>query len=238
MRWLLACGLALVALPGCTSTSRNVWALGLPGTRTPFVVSTVDRRGDFLDVMLQGGGFDVRSFAPADGDCLQVLEPEARIEWLASGMQGRLERNGRVCDSAGIGSLLQWRNRGPRPRQVRQSVVPRAPAHYEVVFTDDQVALLRGRFPLAGLLGWAGGDDTIAVIPNSELCAPALERTTSSMQYFPAGRRVLTLVVSNGQCPIEGLIRPLSEAQPTEAASGAPEGPGPEAAQGGAADTR
>ena len=61
---------------------------------------------------------------------------------------------------------------------------------------------------LAGLLGWAGGEDTLALVPRSDVCAPVLERGVASMEYRASGRLVLTLVGNAGQCPLHGFARP------------------------------
>ena len=90
----------------------------------------------------------------------------------------------------------------------------RAQADYRKIYEDSQVAFLRGRFPLASKVGWVGLDDLIAVVPKIPNCEAPLSRNTSSMEYYPAGRYVLTLVSYRGQCPIQGLITPYGDTPP------------------------
>ena len=208
--WIAAGVGVLVALEGplACSIQKTKWQLGIPGVNTPFVVVSQKERGDFLEVVLQGGGFALESFAPNDETCRQVLQPEKQVEWIASGSSGAFRRDGVTCRSAGIGSLNEWRSRAPRPQTLRSEPVPRAQANYRVVYRDADVVFLRGSFPLANRLGWSGGNDTIAVVPNSGICQGPIERTTSSIQYYPTGRQVLALVAADGLCPIVGLIRP------------------------------
>jgi hypothetical protein len=200
----LALGVAGLAC----NTGKTVWQLGIPGVKSPFVVASVKARGEVLDVLLQGSGFSLRSFAPADDVCRQVLAPEQRVQWIASGSHGAFRRDDLTCPAAGIGSLEEWRARGPRPQTLRSDPVPRAQANYRVVYQDAEVTFLRGSFPLASRLGWAGSIDTIAVIPRTPVCEGPASRTTSSLEYFPKGARALALVGADGLCPLVGLIRP------------------------------
>jgi hypothetical protein len=209
----------LLPLLHCNA-QKNLWQLGLPGVNTPFVVVEVTERGGFLDATLRGGGFSLVSYTPANEVCVQVLRKEARVEWLSEGQTGAFRRDGETCHAAGIGSLQEWRNRGPRPQTLRSDPVPRAQANYRLVHQDEEFALLRGSFPLASMIRWVGGNDSIAVVPNTENCQGAIGRTTSSMQFYPSGRNVLVLVGSRGLCPIVGLIRPPPSAAAAPAHGG------------------
>ena len=79
-----------------------------------------------------------------------------------------------------------------------------------VVFEDEEVMLLRGRFLLASRIGWAGGRDSVAVVPNVSRCQLAAEGGVASMEFRPAGRNTLSLVSREGPCRIVGLIIPPS----------------------------
>lgn len=214
----LLAALALPLAPGCgTGGARKaIWQLGIPGVESPFVVTSTTRRGAYLDVTLAGGGYTLRSFAPASEACLAVLETEERVQWVASGSTGAFRRQGRECRAAGIGSLHEWRARGPRPQTLTETPVPREQASYRAVYRDEDVVMLRGRFPLARLLGWSELGDTIAVVPRTEACDGPASRSTSSMEYRPSGRPVLALVSEHGLFAIVGLLRP----QGPSAASG------------------
>jgi hypothetical protein len=196
----------LVAALAC-NPSRTVYQAGLPGVKTPFSVARVVERGGFLDATLQGQAATLRVFAPASEVCATVLAPEAAVSFVSEGPGGKLERDGQVCRSAGRGSLEEWRARRTRPGDL-QTVIPRAQATYRVVHRDAEGAFLRGRFPLADLVGWSEIGDTIAVVPDTETCREALEAGVGSLEYRPVGSPVLALVASRGLCPIEGLIQP------------------------------
>ncbi len=50
------------------------------------------------------------------------------------------------------------------------------------------------------------------MVANSAVCQRPIDAGRSTIEFFPAGRNVLTLSSSQGRCPIEGLIRPLAPA--------------------------
>jgi len=95
--------------------------------------------------------------------------------------------------------------------------VPRAQATFRTLYEDEDVVLLRGRFPLASRIGWSRGDDSVVVVGNVERCRGPVEKGVASMEYRQAGRNTLTLVGVGGLCRIEGLIQPLDRAQPHDA---------------------
>jgi hypothetical protein len=195
-----------VAFALCGTPQQTAFQLGLTGSRIPMTVARVVPRGPYLQVWLRAPGLDLVSYAPADERCREVLAEELQVEYRSGGTGGATERAGLHCDAAGIGSLDEWRKRRPRPRTT--SPVPSAPARFELIYEDEQIALVRGRFPLAGLLGWVGGDDSVAVIPNTPICQAPLRSGMATLQYFPAGRNVLALAAPAGLCPIEGLLVP------------------------------
>jgi hypothetical protein len=106
------------------------------------------------------------------------------------------------------------RARQPRGDNLRSSPVPRAQASFRTLYEDGDLVLLRGRFPLAFHVGWAGGDDSVAVVDNVARCRGPIESGVASMEYRPSGRNTLALVGSGGLCRIEGLILPLDRAAP------------------------
>jgi hypothetical protein len=68
--------------------------------------------------------------------------------------------------------------------------------------------LLRGRFPEASRLEWAGADDTVVVVPNIPVCRSATGGGVASMEYRAGKRAPLSLVGADGLCPIHALARP------------------------------
>jgi hypothetical protein len=204
-------GTILTLLPGTGCSWRyHLFQAGIPGVGTRFVVSQVANRGGFLDALLhmERGKNELRIFAPAESSCQAVLQPQARVTWSPSGAVGTLAREGRTCHATGIGSLSAWRQRGPEPIVLGASPVPREHATYHVVYQDPDVIFLRGRFPLASLIGWSGLDDSIAVVPQETPCTAVAAEGVASMQYYPAGTPVLALASGAKLCPIDGLIQP------------------------------
>jgi hypothetical protein len=80
-----------------------------------------------------------------------------------------------------------------------------------VIYRDEDVALLRGRFLLAARITWRGGDDTIAVVPSSAECSAILERDTASLEFRDSGPEPFRLIVDRSVCPVIGFVRPLPE---------------------------
>ncbi len=190
----------------CGTPQQTAFQLGLPGSGIAMSVASVVPRGPYLETTLRAPGLELVSYAPANADCREVLARELEVEFRSGGTGGSFERAGLHCDAAGIGSLDEWRKRRPRPQT--KSPVPSAAARFELIYEDEQIALARGRFPLAGLLGWMGGDDSVAAIPNIPICQAPLRSGNATLQYFPAGRNVLALSAPEGLCPIAGLLVP------------------------------
>ncbi len=175
-------------------------------------VVRVKPRGGFLDVELRADSFTLRTFLPASDLCQRVVGGEG-VRYATLSTYGTLVRGEDRCAASGIGSLREWRNR--RPRQSRE-IIPSGQAVFAVIFSDEEVTFVRGRFPLTGLLGFTGLGDSIAVVPNTPVCLAAIETGVSTIEFFHGGRNVLTLASRQGRCNIEGLIRPLagSDVQP------------------------
>ncbi len=205
----LALALLLVVTAGCESSGpRAAWQLGFGSFATDLSVVRVVPRGDYLDTTLVGHGLSLDVFTPASAVCARVLEPEGRVDYVERGIAGRLERDGESCDAVGIAGTRVRRARQPRRQSLRSSPIPRAQAHFRPTYEDDDLILLRGRFPLAFHVGWSGGGDSIAAVPNESVCRGAVEGNVASMEFRPSGRTSLSLVGRDGLCPIVGLILP------------------------------
>jgi len=168
----------------------------------------VVQRGTYLEATLARHGLAIRTYAPASEDCGFVLEPEARVSYVERGIGGRFEREGVRCDAVGIGDPQLQRARQPRSGTLAGSPVPRSQATFRRIYQDDEVILLRGRFPEAARIGWARADDTVAVVPNSPVCRDAMADGVASMEYRAAGPDTLSLVSKSGLCRIVGLVIP------------------------------
>jgi len=209
----------ILALPAlllfACNVQKNAWQAGIPGWQTSLQVRSVTARDGYLDVSLEGHGMKLRSFTPDSEACRWVLQHDQQVSFVESGPDGGFRRGDESCRAAGIGTLAAWRAR--RPSATRGSPVPRAQASFRKIYADDDVVLLRGRFPLANRIGFTSFDDAIALVPNLAICQAPVERGVASMEYRDRGKQVLSLVSTDGLCPIEGLMRP--NPAPSEKAS-------------------
>jgi len=205
---------AALLLTAC-SPEKALWQSGvqIPGLEKTMRVERLVERGDYVAAILAGEGFIIEVYLPKNDDCNAIFREGAEVNYLEGSPGGMYKQDDWVCRSVGIGSLHEWRERRPRPRHTG-SIVQRALANYQVVYQDTEVTFLRGRFPLTGLLGFIGLNDTIAVVRNTPECEAPIGRNTSTMEYYPTGKKVLTLVSTSSQCHITGLIAPFGEPRP------------------------
>jgi len=207
LRVLVSGGLVAVSLcAGCTK-DQAVLQTGLPGARARVSLSLVAERGEYLDVVMESAGPRYRFFLPNDAACAALFAGEAAVFYANTGPFGQLSTEATRCDPVGILSLAEWRDRGPR-RQTR-AVIPRSRAELrEVIYADDDLTLVRGRYPLASEIGFMGGGDSIVAIPRVEECRGVPESGQASMEFRPAGRNPYTLINGNMRCPVLGFIQP------------------------------
>ena len=85
---------------------------------------------------------------------------------------------------------------------------PTTPARYTKVYQDEEVAFLRGDFPLTGRIGWPSYGDMIAVIGRGGVCEQLVDQPITTMEYRAIGPDALVLMTREGSCPIVGLIAP------------------------------
>jgi hypothetical protein len=209
---LLAIG--LLALSCAHSTT--AWRMRIRGTSTDFTVERAVPRGGYLDVSLMGQSA-LRTFIPDTTDCRQIVKSGARVRYVWDGAMGSLAEptGSRSCQAVGIGSLPEWRLTRPEDSGLPQGRgLPREVARYRVVFRDKDVILARGFFPLTRHVGWVGPAEAIVVMSNTPGCTrgPAA-LGTASLEYFPAGERVLGLVAKDRWCDVEALLLPLAAAR-------------------------
>ncbi|MCC6642914.1 MAG: hypothetical protein IT386_17270 [Deltaproteobacteria bacterium] len=197
---------ALVALTGCNA-QKALWQAGIPGVKTPLMVTRTVPIAGYLEVDLAGSGLHLDTFTPATADCAEVMRVETTVDYVASGPYGNFQRGDATCEAVGLGSLREWRDR--RPSQTNVVMQPRAQAAFAVWHRDPDQIFLRGRFPLGGLLGFTGLDDTIAVVPNTPECQQPIHDGVATMQYSQNGPNPLVLLSGSGECPIRALVQPL-----------------------------
>jgi len=181
-------------------------AAGPAGAAETMTVARVRVVGDYLTIRLSGRS-PLAFVAHATEACAQVLRPESRVAWIDRGGAGRLEGHGAVCELAGLLDLETWRDRRPRPAA---RPAPRATARYRVVAREGGTAVLRGRFPLAGLVGIPGGQDLVALVDDDERCAGILADDAAALEFRDAGRTAFRL---GPTCAVRGFARPAPAAR-------------------------
>jgi hypothetical protein len=124
-----AIALVVASIALACNVERQLYLAGIPGVGTSFEVSSVSDRHGYLDVVLEGPAGSLRSFAPADAECRQVLAPEATVEFTAAGALRAHPNNPRaVCRAVGIRAQEDRRERPPPPEQNRSDPRPREAA--------------------------------------------------------------------------------------------------------------
>ncbi len=207
-------GIALATfglLQGCSSDlgPRTETPSRVPGVSTSYQVSAVAERGEYLDAVLERPGSILRFFFPASEVCRVVVRVESQVAYKTVSVLGTVENEAGVCQSVGIGSLRTWRER--RPRQSKK-VLPRGSARYRMVYQDDGLTLLRGRFPYANQIGWVGGWDSLAAVPRNDACDRMAERKDATLEYRHAGPDPYRLGTGDNLCVILAFIKPLARA--------------------------
>jgi hypothetical protein len=200
-------GLALLAalLGGCTKDQLVVDS-GLPLGSASTRISLVAERGDYLDVEVSTAGKQYRFFLPDEESCRMLFKSEAAVRYGNAGNFGRLETAETSCDPVGILSLAAWRDRGPRNPYA--DVIPRSRSELrEVVYRDDDLTLVRGRYLLAREIGFVGGADSIVVLPAVPACAGLPEAGEASMEYRVAGKQPYVLINGRERCPVLGFVK-------------------------------
>ena len=194
---------------GCTLDSALAGA-GIPGTRISAEISDFATRGDYYDAFVAAGGFRYRFVFFRTADCKTVLSSTEGAVFVWLGAYGRVTANDLRCDAVGVLSLREWRDRGPR--RTREPL-PRRQANFRVIYRDDDIVQLRGRFPLAGAVGIPGGRaDLVGFVPNDPVCEAFVERGVASMEFRASGPQPAVLLDRNNICPMMGFAQPPPQA--------------------------
>jgi hypothetical protein len=208
---LLLLGLAAASCTGGGKASKVAFDSGLPVMRSGMTVDTVEPRGPYLEAQMKIDSWTLPVYAEPSESCGVVFQPGELITYVDNGPLGVFKREGESCQILGVGNLELWRDRN---RRSTAGGVPRAQARYRTIHQDDDFVLLRGQFPLAGAVGFSGGMDIVAVVPNNDTCSRPIEAGVASMEYRGKGQRALSLIGQRGLCQLHGLIVPLSDAKP------------------------
>ena len=140
--------------------------------------------------------------------CRNLLRVEAVVDYVSLGPLGQFQSGGVACDPTGIGSLAAWRDQRPRPEV---GPLPARQANYRLEYQDKDLAMLRGRFPLLGLIGWPGMGDTLVLLPQTQPCQALIQRSVATIEYRVAGPDPYVLLDDDERCPILGLLQPIGE---------------------------
>lgn len=209
----------LVALAGCSGAreaGRYAEQRLNPFAATRVSLLSVDRLGPYLVAQIRNRGSVLTFYAFAsDEGCARLLRPEASLTYRKHGHFGRFEDGALRCDPVGVGSLSAWRDRRPRDRRGR-SVVPRAAISFREIGREGEVALVRGRFPLASRVGVPAGFDLVAFLPLIPACERPLARGVGSMEFVPTGPQAIRIVGESGPCPVLGFAMPPGTPAPAE----------------------
>jgi len=179
-----------------------------PGSSSAWTVESVVQRGPYLDVSFSTGASTRRFFTAASDPCRSLLHAEAVVDYVNLGPLGQFQAEGATCIPAGIGSLAAWRDERPRPEV---GPLPQKQANYKLEYEDKDVAMLRGLFPLLGLIGWPGMGDTLVVLPQTPVCKALIQAGVATIQYRVAGPDPYVLLDNDKLCGLAGLIQPIGE---------------------------
>ncbi len=179
-----------------------------PGSSSPWTVASVVQRGPYLDVNFSVDGSTRRFFTPTDEACRGMLHVEAIVDYVNLGPLGEFQAGAATCIPAGIGSLAAWRDERPRPQV---GPLPSKQANFKLEYQDKEVAMLRGFFPLLGLIAWPGMGDTLVVLPQEPACQALIPAGVATIEYRVAGPDPYVLLDNDKRCALAGLIQPIGE---------------------------
>jgi hypothetical protein len=198
----------------CAALSLGVLGLGfagcatLPGAKSSWTVESAVVRGAYLDVSFATGGSTRRFFTAATDPCKSLLKAEAIVDYVNLGPLGQFQSGDVTCIPAGIGSLGAWRDERPRPQV---GPLPQKQANFRLEFQDQDVVMLRGMFPLLGLIAWPGLGDTVVVLPQTPPCQALVPGGVATIEYRVAGPDPFVLLDNEKRCALAGLIQPTGE---------------------------
>ena len=191
-------GFALgLALAGCSL---------LPNAR-PWMVHDVTQHGGYIVAAITRDRETLGFYFEPTPDCAAMLQEDGALFYRKRGPLGTLEQDDRACVPLGIGRIRSWVLRRNRPRNL--PILPSLPATFREITRNSEVVLVRGNFPLASLVFFAGGRDAVAFLPNIEVCQRYIEQGGGAMQYRRSSQEVVWLGSASARCQILGLARPL-----------------------------
>ena len=202
MRAVLAGLLPAFALTSCCL---------LPAPR-PFAIHDVVERAGYLAADLTRDDETLGFYFEPTPDCRAILIQGAEALYRKRGPLGTLEQGEVECVPVGIGRIRSWALRNPVPLDL--PILPSAAATFREIYRDAEVVIVRGNFPLSALVYFPGGRDSVAFLPNVDVCQGRIEQGGAFMQYKRDTPEVVWLGGADAPCPILGLARPLAPQEP------------------------
>ncbi len=200
--------LLVAALSGCESVATGVEnATRSLNPLAQYRVGVVEAtpRGMYYVARLRGDGLDLSFFVPTTPECRDLMETSLPLTYRRVGVFGELSDGEKRCDMAGTASLAAWRDRLGR---VEGPAFPRGTARFSEIYRDEDVVLLRGRFPLLGRIRMPGGVDAVAMVPMDPQCMRPIERGEATLEFNDSARWAYRLVSNMGPCVVEGFAMP------------------------------
>ena len=188
----------MLAFSGCETTRPKA---------QPWTIHDVSRHGGYLAASIRGEQQTLAFYFEPTPDCKAMLQEFGEQLYRRRGPLGTLQQGEKSCVPVGIGRIRSWALRHPTPRNL--PILPSQPARFRKIYSDSEVVLVRGNFPLAGLVFFAGGRDAVAFLPNIEVCQRYVEQGGGAMQYRRSSQEVVWLGSASARCQILGLARPL-----------------------------
>ena len=189
---------------------------GIPSMKTGMPVERVVERGGYLEAHMLLGDTPLAAYTAPSENCQAVFVEGEEVTYVDNGPRGVYRRGESECQSLGMGNLALWRDRSIRSTR-GDSVIPRRPAWFKVIYEDSEVIYLKGSFPLATRFGFTEPRDITTIVPNIPICQGAIEDGNSSMEYRSKGPQAYTLTGPNGLCLIQGFAASLRSAPPAPA---------------------
>lgn len=190
---------------GCSALEGITGKPKRPRATETVLISNVIERAGYLEATLGTSDGPLRLYFAADEICRGLLTEGSDVAYGGLGMLGEVTGDAGRCPATGTSSLRAWHDRQTRSQELGK---PRATARFTKIHEDASVLMVRGRFPMARVLGWAA-DDLVAVLPVGEDCRSIAERGEAFMTYDRVRAPVFTLTRGDIRCEIQGLTQPL-----------------------------
>lgn len=176
-----------------------------PRTTQTVAVSDVSERAGCLEATLATEVPLRFYFSAASESCRALLVDGSQVEYRGGGAFGEVAGSAGDCLAEGTACLRKWHDRQSR-RMVHGKA--RVIARFQKTYEDDSVLVIRGRLPLATVLGLIA-DDLVAILPARAECRAVAESGEAFMNYERSVGPVFSLTSAETRCEFLGLAQPL-----------------------------